>query len=326
VFDHGDWIGVCDNTQSCAVMGLPADGSGRAYLSISRGGSPLSPPALKLVIYSDSNIPSGPVQLRAPGFEADVPGRWSDDEIVADSKDPALIAALTHALTGDLKILRLSVGGAEVALPVSGAAAALAWMDERQGRSGSATALVRQGPRPATALTPAPSAPVFAPAPRGSAVEIKPVVFPKSLLARPELKDCDKDQIAQADERGEWQVSPDLTLWSVPCALGAYNLRSVFFVSDARTGSVRPAPVPTIGPMEPDAASEPPSSLLNADFDPKTMILNAFAKERGVGDCGVLDRFVWDGRTFQPLEIDYMPECRGVTPEGWPAIYRGRLK
>ena len=91
---------------------------------------------------------------------------------------------------------------------------------------------------------------------------------------------------------------------------------------------MRPAPIPfipTIDTPEPDA-EDPPFSLLNADFDPKTMTLSDFQKARGLGDCGRLDRFLWDGKAFQPLEIDYMPECRGVTTEGWPAIVRGREK
>jgi hypothetical protein len=199
-------------------------------------------------------------------------------------------------------------------------------MDERQGRAGTASALVRKGPRSAAALPPAPTPPAFVPAPKGSAVEIKPVALPKGLLARPELRACDREELLSTDARAAWRLGPDLVLWSVPCTLGAYNLRSVFFLSDAHAGSIRPAPIPEVDAPAGEAGESPPASLLNADFDPKTMTLNAFAKARGLGDCGVLDRFLWDGRSFEPVEIDYMPECRGVTPEGWPAIYRGRVR
>jgi hypothetical protein len=328
VFDHKDWIGVCDNTLRCTVMALaPDDGESRAYLSIARDGDPAALPVLKVVLYSDVNIPSGPVHLHAQGLDVDVPGRWEDDSIAALSKDQALIAALVRTALSEAKTVQASIGKTAVPLSLSGAAAALVWMDDRQGRLGSTTALVKKGPRPPSMLPPAPPLPVYTPASKGSAAEIKPVVYPKGLLARPELKDCDKAALAQADARAAWRLGPDLILWSVPCRMGAYNLNSYFFISDGKGSALRPAPIPLVATpdaTEPDA--DPPFSLLNADFDPKTMVLNAFEKARGIGDCGRLDRFVWDGRAFQPLEIDYMPECRGVTTEAWPALYRGRLK
>jgi hypothetical protein len=328
VFDRKDWIGVCDNTLRCTVMALaPDDADSRAYLSITRDGDPAATPVLKVVLYSDTNIPSGPVRLKALGFDAEAPGRWDDDSIVATSKDPALIANIVRLSAGEAKAVEVSIGKSKVSLSLSGAAAALLWMDDRQGRLGSVTALTKKGPRPVAMMPPAPPLPVYAAAPKGSAVEIKPVVFSKALLARPELKDCDKDQLKQTDERAAWRLGPDVILWSVPCQLGAYNLVSDFFLSDARGGSIRPAPIPVVPtPDNTEPGANPPFSLLNADFDPKTLTLSAFEKGRGLGDCGDLGSYVWDGRAFQVLEYDIMPECRGVTTEGWPAIHRGRSK
>ncbi len=329
LFDHKDWIGVCDNVQTCTLMALaPDDADGRAYLSITRSGDPGAAPVLKLALYSDARIPSGPVHLHAPGFDADVAGRWDDESIAATSKDPALIAALVRVGTSDAKALQLSIGKTTVPLSLSGAAAALVWMDDRQGRLGSVTALTRKGAKPASALPLPPPLPAYAPALKGSVVEVKPVAFPKAVLARAELSECQKEALSQKDAQAAWRLGPDLMLWSVPCITGAYNLDSYFFLSDLKGGSVRPAPIPfiaTIDTPEP-AAGDPPFSLLNADFDPKTMTLSAFEKARGIGDCGRLDKFVWDGKAFQPIEIDYMPECRGVTTEAWPALVRGRIK
>ena len=62
------------------------------------------------------------------------------------------------------------------------------------------------------------------------------MVYPKALLARPELKDCEKEQLAEADERGAWRLGAEAILWSVPCTMGAYNLDSVFFLTDAKAG------------------------------------------------------------------------------------------
>jgi hypothetical protein len=176
----------------------------------------------------------------------------------------------------------------------------------------------------AAALALPPAAPLYTAAPRGSAVEIRPAVLPQSLLQRPELKGCDKDSLENADARAAWRLGPDLLLWSAPCAARPYNLRSVFFLSDEGGRQMRAAPIPAVSPGADPAA--PAASLLNADFDPKTMVLSAFEKGRGLGDCGTLARFLWTGHAFEPLEVDYMPECRGVTPEAWPTLYRGRAR
>jgi hypothetical protein len=307
-------------------MALAPAEAGRGFFSLTRSGSPQAAPILRVVLYSDVNIASGPVRLRAGGFDVELAGRWGDDEITASTRDPALLSGLVRALAAEDKPVEVSIGPVHLSIPTAQAAAALNWLDDRQGRSGSVTALLRKGPRPVSALTPPPEAPRFAAAPLGSASEVKPAAPPRVLLSRPEVRGCDKDQLAQEDEWGAWRLGADLTLWSIPCALDAANLRSVFLVSDARGGGVRPAPLPSIALRGAQDPTEPAFVLANADFDPKTMILNAFQKSRESGDCGLLSRFVWDGRIFQPLEIDYMPACRGVTPEAWPAIFRGDEK
>jgi len=327
VFDHKDWIGVCDNVLRCTAMGLAPDGQDRAYIAVVREGGGAAAATLSVVIYSDDALPGGPVKLRAPGFDLTLQGRWNDDQITAETKDPAAVAAFARLAASDAKAVQVSTGKISVPLSLEGAAATLAWADDRQGRVGGVTALLKKGTKPAAAVPAPPPIPVYSPAPAGSAAEVKPVVFPKGLTARPDLKDCDHEQMDQADERGAWRLGPNVMLWSVPCRLGAYNLNSYFFISDAKGGGVRPAPIPLIpSPDSADPEADPPYSMINADFDPKTMTLSAFEKGRGLGDCGMLRNFVWDGKAFQPTEIDYMPECRGVTPEAWPALYRARTK
>ena len=101
----------------------PDDGDSRAYLSIARDGDPTAAPTLKVVLYSDANIPSGPVHLHAAGVRRRCSGALGDDDsIAAVSKDPALIAALVRLGESDAKALQVSIGKASVSLSLSGAA------------------------------------------------------------------------------------------------------------------------------------------------------------------------------------------------------------
>ncbi|HTG39817.1 DUF1176 domain-containing protein [Sphingomonas sp.] len=40
-------------------------------------------------------------------------------------------------------------------------------------------------------------------------------------------------------------------------------------------------------------------------------MLASYAKGRGIGDCGVSQRFIWDGPRFRLIEQAEMSECRG---------------
>jgi len=328
VFRRADWIGACDNTLRCTAIGLAADGGDQAYISITRNGDAQAEPELKIVLYSEVNIPSGPLRASAEGLDVQLAGRWSDDEIIASSADVGLAAALARLDAAGTHALSLSIGRSGASVSLAGAEAALAWIDERQGRDGTSTALVRRGPKPAASLPPPPEEPVYARPPEGTAVEIRPAKVPDALWRRAELKSCDRSALARTEARAAWRIGPNEVLWSVPCAATPFNLQSLFFLSDPRGEDIRPAPIPVVPLTFAGEAAPPtePYDLANADFDPGALTLNAFEKGRGAGDCGVLERFVWDGRRFQPLEVDYMPACRGVTPEAWPALFRGRAK
>jgi hypothetical protein len=40
-------------------------------------------------------------------------------------------------------------------------------------------------------------------------------------------------------------------------------------------------------------------------------VLTSYAKGRGLGDCGVSQRFAWDGTRLRLIEQAEMSECRG---------------
>ncbi len=51
-----------------------------------------------------------------------------------------------------------------------------------------------------------------------------------------------------------------------------------------------------------------------------------FSKARGIGDCGQVTDWVWNGKTFALASDDVMPACRGVPSDDWPPLFVSRQK
>ena len=92
-----------------------------------------------------------------------------------------------------------------------------------------------------------------------------------------------------------------------PCGNGAYNIFSSAFLID-EAGKVRAA---TYDTDKPNAKEGENLGLVNAGFDPKTRRLSTYMKGRGLGDCGSIDEYAWDGTRFRLTEQSVMGECRG---------------
>ncbi len=56
------------------------------------------------------------------------------------------------------------------------------------------------------------------------------------------------------------------------------------------------------------------------------LVLSSFARGRGLGDCGVIADWAWDGGGFRLLGYTVMEECRGVPVDDWPVLYRARRR
>jgi hypothetical protein len=66
--------------------------------------------------------------------------------------------------------------------------------------------------------------------------------------------------------------------------------------------------------------------LTGPSFDRKTMSLAFHDLGRSMGDCGSAGRFVWDGVTFQAVELRGMPDCRGGSSEHWLVTWRAVVR
>jgi hypothetical protein len=219
-------------------------------------------------------------------------------------------------------------------MPVAGVSAALLWIDERQGRLGTTTALLRRGDRSAAEVPAAPALPRVVPAPpiaQGAFAAASPMVddpppglsVPAAIEARPEVKDC-------RSENNEYlnkailavRLDASTVLWGVPCGSGAYNATFVLYLADPGGRNVRPADLPTREPRPAD--DEGDLWLVNPVYDTRAQTLTVFPRGRGLGDCGTIQTWTWTRAGFALTEERLMGDCQGMSPEHWPTMWRTR--
>ena len=310
-----DWWVACDNTRQCAAFGFAGEAFEMAgYLRIERGAAADDAPQARLVMEG----PPGTWSLATDGKPvATVQAASEDGDGRAAAVLPPAQSAAVLAAAANGKALQVSAAGKPIgAISLAGSSAALRWMDDKQKRAGGVTALVAKGPAPAANVPPAPELPLVRAAPAVSQAGL-PKKPPASVTAL--MKECDDDIAELGAEPIAARLSPDLTLWAPLCTRGAYNMIYSFTVVDAK-GAARPLPI-----RYADTA-EATTELMNVDYDPATRTLSNFEKGRGLGDCGAVNTWVWDGKGFAPTSQDLMGECRGVGPGDWVTTWRTRAK
>jgi hypothetical protein len=317
-----DWIGVCANTGACTAVGFGAeeDATG-AYLIVARDAGPGAAPKVTVVAGADDAQPAADwtftVDDRPVAGLGAVHAQGSDAGARAQLTGRAAMALIAALRTGDqLAFAPRGKAGGDVSL--AGSAAVLLWLDDQQGRVGTATALARPGPKPAASVPPPTALPLIAPAP---AVDQKgvPAHAPRSMVKG--LVACDLDPGVKPDDIVA-RLAPGLVLWGPECDSGAYNRMTVFFLGDEHGGHPRRVRFP----VPPGAEGTDLGELINAEFDPKTQTMATFAKSRGIGDCGDVTDWVWDGKAFRVISQTTMPLCRGMLSDDWPVLFASRQK
>jgi hypothetical protein len=336
-----DWMASCDNTRSCRAYALPAEPDiPRITLGLARTGDPEARPQLFLH-FTDEDLVSkvrrvtirsetGAVATLAVGG-----GLVADENIFSITDARAAAAILAEARRS--KELRLAfdpplpnVDASTLRISLAGASVALLWIDDRQQRISTVTALARPGTRPAVGI-PAPTVPVAPqgrPTTGGPAPSELPAATMNAVMAA--FRGLPGDTCNQEDEeRGPPSVDrlgPGLLMVGIRCWRGAYNFsRAYYLVDEGPRPNVRPAafPRPAALPRDADAGpAEPDNVLVNADYSGETGSISHYSKGRGIGDCGELGTWIWDGRVFQPVSLTLMPACRGILPLHWFRLYR----
>lgn len=288
-----DWTVGCDNGRACKAVALVPEGGDREnylLLAIERDGVP----GAQARLYYEN------------------PQRG--DRLFVDGKlialgggatlfvDRALATALRNGARAELRNAR---GVRSASASLAGLSAAMLHIDETQRRLGTTTALIRTGPRIASA--PPPALPVIA----GPPVTRRP---PRTITVARATQ-----LIGDGNARCDYAISKveplayrldartSLVMVAHPCGNGAYNLFSSAFTI-AENGRIAPARFENDGPPQ-----EGDMGLVNSEWDARTRRLTSYAKGRGLGDCGVTQNYAWDGTRFRLVEQAEMGECRGST-------------
>jgi hypothetical protein len=313
-----DWTVGCDNVRACQAVALLHDEAEENGLtmSLARGAGPQAP--VRIVVGPDrgaSDEKTGVVALAVDGRR--LPARLTEVDGGA-LVDAAGTAALLAALRTGTRLEALGADGKSLGtISLAGASAALLYMDDRQERVGTVTALARPGPKPAGAVPPPPPAPeVLAPATSAKA----PRKMPLPVAAVLRKKACDTGDPDDGGSPDTYRLDTAHTLAIVPdhCDSGAYNAASLLYVA-GDSGGWQPAAFDTDRPR--DDQSSPVQ--YNAEWNAKDGLLEMFMKGRGLGDCGTRQSYAWDGARFRLTFQAEMGECRGSID--WIPTWRARV-
>jgi hypothetical protein len=303
---YRDWTIGCDNRGRCeAVSLLPQGGEWPdepVTVAIARDAGADADPSV-WVGYSGQGLAQ--IAFLVDG-RAVATAMGRDGEALLDGRQGAALAvAIARGAT-----LEIRNGAKRLGRPsLSGSGAALRYMDARQGRAGTTTALIATGPLGKTAIAGLRPAPAVrrAPVPIGGVAPV--ALWREELTSVGKLTGC-ADEMQDADAPAQYRLSKTETLILAPCGAGAYNVTSVPVIATGVAG--RRVFRFAAFDYKPGWGDDPKHPMLvNALFDARTSRLQSYAKGRGLGDCGGSESYVWDGAMFRLVEATAMGECRG---------------
>lgn len=321
-----DWDVGCDNVLSCTAIGAPAGEISEqpAYVKVTRDGGAEDDPRIAFTIFADrdggeaSDLADPVISLATPDGGKPPPAMKAAAEngyytgTIEGEAAHAAIAALLPGRKLEIRLLdgEKSVTATEVSL--SGVSAALRYMDTEQRRTDSETALIARGPRPVAESAPSAALPVV------RARMISEIADPPPLPAsvQPDDESC-------SDVPGfAVRLSADLILQGACEFVGAYNLAYRLYMTGA--GGARPLRIHP--PRSAAQAEDMAGVLVNPGVDEGGRTLTAFNKGRGIGDCGEISTWAFDGATLKLAEYRALTDCRGVPPDDWPVLYRAKIE
>lgn len=132
---------------------------------------------------------------------------------------------------------------------------------------------------------------------------------PKALMARhTQTGQCDNPQdLIHGEDIIIAHLSGTRWLYGLPCFAGSYNFSYAFYDIDReRPNQINPL---QFARFSQDIGWDGTSILVNALFDPLRRTLIAFDKYRGVGDCGTIGSWIYNGWAFKLVEYSHNGIC-----------------
>ncbi len=298
VVENQDWQLVCDNVRSCRAAGYSAAGS-QAPVSVlfSRAAGPGMPvyAALQLGTLDPRSAHPASVVMTVGGKPAGTIRLDRDNH--ADLPVP-VAAALLKAVTGGGAVA-FTAGKATWRLSTDGAPESLGGMDDVQGRSGRASALVRKGGLSDADVASPMAVPRFEAgslgAPHLAGDDALAVQVLAAVHSDPGCPLLD-DGRAQAAAR-RWHLDANRLLVSQPCRAAADGGGDGYWLANVRPPH--------------DAR---PMTYAGVDFDGSTVTARTLTAPGG--DCGSKQAWTWNGYRFEPSYSSIGGLCRGVKAGG----------
>ncbi len=198
-----------------------------------------------------------------------------------------------------------------------GLTATFLWIDDQQKRLKSPRIIGEVKAASTTTQTPAPNAYTS-----GNTTVLAPDKLPPA-IAKLHFVDgeCDAMERPPLSDFGFETAQLDKTtrLYLVPCFAAAYNI--VYRIYLKSTNEDRPRQL-LFANYSSDLGWTGARDLMNISYDAKTKSLSAYAKSRGLGDCGTTSLYRWKDYAFKLIEYRYQEKCNGTRlPPNWPVIY-----
>jgi hypothetical protein len=336
-----NWMAVCDNALTCTVFGFSAEkGLGGGFIKIIREAAPSATVRVELAVAAEE-APRAQHRLTVtfdgsstPGLPTSpLPGRFDDEYVRVVLTSGRVLEAFVTALTVGTTMTAVVAPApadqskpATVTFPIGAAKEALAWVDEQQGRGGTATALVTKGA--SRGQTPAAVGSVRLK--RVSQVSIPKA--PPANVAAAWLEACPGEANDGADgSPGEaMRVDTGMIAWRMPC--GSDHM---LFLADERASTVKQLSfkLPT------NNGVNDVQVLQSATFNTARMSLTAGMEvdcTPNLGQIGYSARWLWANGAFELVDYkafrwaeaqssgdaDKEDEIACVPKEDWPSVQR----
>ncbi len=118
-------------------------------------------------------------------------------------------------------------------------------------------------------------------------------------------------------------LSANARLHLIPCQMAAYNM-AVKVILERKDDESDTSTWDTLSfaRYSDELGWSASDMLINADIDAETGRLTEFVKGRGIGDCGSVGTWIWNGYGFAMIKYAYEGECNGRLADEWPIIYQ----